>query len=139
RRRKKNDNGDMLSLLLNAQNENGEGIGDKQIRDEALTLFLTAFDTTSLALTWVWYLLSQNREAESELHQELDSILNGRMPHAQDLDQLEYTRMVMGESMRMYPPIYLIAREAVKDFMIDKYVIPSGTLILMSPYLMHRD
>jgi cytochrome P450 len=109
RRQSNLNNGDLLSLLLQAQNEHaGEGaITDQQIRDEALTLFLTAFDTTSLALTWTWYLLSQNPEAEAELHEELDRILDGRMPKLEDYAQLKFTRMVFEESLRLYPPIYM--------------------------------
>ena len=135
------DNGDLLSLLLRSQNEhtNNGRMTDEKIRDEALTLFLTAFDTTSLALTWTWYLLFQNPKEEAELHKELDTVLNGRVPTAEDLSQLKYTRMVLGESMRIYPPIYIIAREAVEYFAIDKYILPGGTLFLMSPYLIHHD
>jgi cytochrome P450 len=141
RRQSKVDNGDMLSLLLRSANGNGEGVGmsDQHIRDEALTLFLTAFDTTSTALTWTWYLLSQNPEVEAQLHQELDLILKGRLPTAEDIPQLKFTRMVFGESMRIYPPSYLIPRQAINDFSIDKYTIPGGTIILMSPYLIHHD
>ena len=118
RRRNKLDNGDLLSLLLRSQDEKSEGGGmsDQQVRDEALTLFLTAFDTTSTALTWAWYLLSQNPEAEAELHEELDLVLKGRLPTAEDLAQLKYTRMVFGESLRIYPPSYVIPRQAVEDF-----------------------
>jgi cytochrome P450 len=112
---------------------------DQQIRDEALTLFLTAFDTTSNALTWTWYLLSQNPEAEIELHQELARVLNGRNPKAEDIPKLKYTRMVFGESIRIFPPSYVLAREALEDFTIDKYIVPRGSLVLMSPYLIHHD
>jgi len=141
RRRNKADNGDLLSLLLRSQGAKSEpgGMSDQQVRDEALTLFLTAFDTTSTALTWAWYLLSQNPEAEAELHDELDLILRGRLPVAEDLPHLKYTRMVLGESMRMYPPSYVIPRQAMEDFAIDKYIVPAGTIILMSPYLIHHD
>ena len=114
-------------------------MSDQQVRDEALTLFLTAFDTTSVALTWAWYLLSQNPEAEAELHKELDRVLNGRLPTAEDLAQLKYTRMVFGESMRIYPPSYIIPRQALEDFPIDKYIVPRGSIILVSPYLIHHD
>jgi cytochrome P450 len=140
RRGNKMDNGDLVSLLLRTQDENnGGGMSDQQVRDEAMTLFLTAFDTTSTALTWTWYLLSQNPEAESELHEELDRVLNNRLPTADDIAQLKYTRMVLGESMRIFPPSYLIPRQAVEDFPIDNYIIPGGTIILMSPYLIHHD
>ncbi|MFI5129755.1 MAG: cytochrome P450 [Chitinophagales bacterium] len=141
RRRNKMDNGDLISLLLRSQNGkvDGGGMSDQQIRDEAITLFLTAFDTTSTALTWTWYLLSQNPEAELELHEELDRVLNGRLPTVEDPGQLKYTRMVFGESMRIYPPSYVIPRQALEDFTIDKYIVPRGTIILMSPYLIHHD
>jgi len=141
RQRNKADKRDLLSLLLNSQDEkvDGGGMNDQQVRDEALTLFLTAFDTTSTALTWVWYLLSQNPEAEAELHEELDRVLEGRVPTAEDVANLKYTRMVLGESMRMFPPSYVIPRQALENFPIDKYVVPRGTIILMSPYLIHHD
>lgn len=132
---------DLLSMLLNAQksNDNPTGLTDEQIRDEALTLFLTAFDTTSNALNWTWYLLSQNPEAEKELLHELNTVLNGRIPTIEDIPNLKYTRMVIGESMRIFPPSWVLAREAVNDFSIDKYVIPEKTLVLLSPYLIHHD
>jgi cytochrome P450 len=141
RRRNKIDNGDLISILLRSQNEkvNGGGMSDQQIRDEAMTLFLTAFDTTSTALTWTWYLLSQNPEVETELHEEIDHVLNGRLPTAEDFAQLKYTRMLFGESMRIYPPSYVIPRQALEDFPIDKYIVPRGSIILMSPYLIHHD
>ena len=141
RQRNKVNNRDLLSLLLNSQDEKVDsgGMSDQQVRDEALTLFLTAFDTTSTALTWVWYLLSQNPEAEAELHEELDRVLEGRVPTAEDVANLKYTRMVLGESMRMFPPSYVIPRQALEGFSIDKYIVPRGTIVLMSPYLIHRD
>jgi len=141
RRKSKVDHEDLLSLLLRSQGEKDDGMrmSDQQVRDEALTLLLTAFDTTSTALTWTWYLLSQNPEAEAELHEELDRVLQGRLPTAEDISQLKYTRMVFGESLRLYPPSYVIPRQAVNDFPIDKYIVPRGTIILMSPYLIHHD
>ena len=141
RRKNKVDNEDLLSLLLRSQEEKDDRIrmSDQQVRDEALTLLLTAFDTTSTALTWTWYLLSQNPEAEAELHEELDRVLQGRFPTAEDITHLKYTRMVFGESLRLYPPSYLIPRQALEDFSIDKYIVPRGTIILMSPYLIHHD
>ena len=138
RRRNPLNNGDLLSLLLQSQAEEG-GMSDQQIRDEALTLFLTAFDTTSLALTWTWYLLAQHPEIEAKLHEELDQVLGGRMPTMEDYPQLKYTRMVVGESMRLYPPIYIISRQAIDDFSVGDYIVPAGTIVLVSPYLIHRD
>jgi len=141
RRRNRVEKGDLLSLLIGSQDEESdEGrMSDQQVRDEAITLFLTAFDTTSTALTWTWYLLSQNPEAEAELHEELDRVLNGRLPMVHDIAQLKYTRMVFGESMRLYPPSYVIPRQAVEDFPINKYIVPGGSIILLSPYLIHHD
>lgn len=140
RRQNKMDNGDLVSLLLRTQNENGNGgLSDQEIRDEAITLFLTAFDTTSTALTWTWYLLSQNPQAQAELHKELDNVLKGRLPVAEDIPNLKYTRMVFGESMRLYPPSYVIPRQAIEDFPIGKYIVPRGSIVLMSPYLIQHD
>jgi len=141
RRRNPLDNGDLLSLLLRAQAEgsNGDAVSNQHIRDEALTLFLTALDTTSIALNWTWYLLSQNPEAEAKLQEEIDRELKGRTPTAEDIPRLKYTRMVFGEAMRLFPPVYIISRQALEDFPMDRYVIPAGTIILMSPYLIHHD
>lgn len=131
----------MLSLLIYPfDSDNGEGIlTDEQIRDEALTLFLTSFDTTSVALAWTWYLLSQNPEVEKEFHDELDRTLQGREATASDVNQLQFTRMVFTESMRIFPPSYVIPRQATEDFSIDQYTIPRGSIVLMSPYLIHHD
>lgn len=141
--RRQNDtgNGDLLSLLLEAQKGQGgeEGISDQQVRDEAITLFLTAFDTTSNALTWAWYLLSLHPEAEAEMHEEIGRVLQGRTPTAQDTDRLAFTRMVFGESMRVFPPSWVIARQALGEFSIHTYTIPKGAIVLMSPYLIHHD
>lgn len=141
RRRSGTDNGDLLSLLLRAQAEavNDAPLTDRQIRDEALTLFLTAFDTTSLALAWTWYLLSQNPDAEAALHSEVDRVLQGRSPTTEDYPQLIFTKQAFAESLRLYPPSYLIARQALGDFPIGSYLIPAGAIVLMSPYLIHRD
>ena len=142
RRQNQTDRKDLLSVLLDAAQvgkNNTPGMTEQQVRDEALTLFLTAFDTTSLALTWTWYLLSQNPQVEEELHRELDQVLNGRIPTVKDIPYLAFTRSVFGESMRLYPPIYLIIREAMEAFSVGKFTIPAGTIILMSPYLIHRD
>ncbi|MEP7279705.1 MAG: cytochrome P450 [Bacteroidota bacterium] len=140
RKGSKLNNADLLSLLLQTKDDiDGGGMSDQEIRDEALTLFLTAFDTTSLALTWTWFLLSQNPKAVAELHEELDKVLKGRIPTAEDYPQLKFTRMVLEESMRIYPPIYIISRQALEDFSIGDYIVPAGTIVLVSPYLVHHD
>jgi len=132
---------DLLSMLLSAQAEaeEGNGLSDRQIRDEALTLLLTAFDTTSLALTWTWYLLAQNPQVEAEMLAELGDQLQGKPPAVADVPDLKYTRMVFGEAMRLYPPIYLITRQTLEDLTIGSYRIPRGTIVLISPYLIHHD
>lgn len=141
RRRHPVDNGDLLSLLLRAQVQETESgrMSDLQVRDEALTLFLTAFDPSSTALTWTWYLLSQNPGVEAELHKEVDEVLNGRLPTLEDIPRLKFTKMVFGESMRLYPPSYIIPRQAIEDFRLGPYLVPGGTIVLMSPYLIHHD
>lgn len=136
------DRGDLLSMLLLAQDEEGAGgsMTDKQIRDEALTIFLAGHETTANALAWTWYLLSQNPEAEARLHAELDAVLDGgRLPTVEDLPQLRYTEMILAESMRLYPPAWVIGRLAIKDYAVDGYVAREGTLVLISQYVMHRD
>ena len=141
RRREGKDRGDLLSMLLVAQDSAGDGatMTDTQVRDEALTLFLTGLDTVSLALTWTWYLLSQHPAVETALHAELDTVLGDRAPTMDDLGRLRYTRMVFSEAMRLYPPIYALAREALEPFTVGDYTAPAGTLVLLSPYVLQRD
>jgi cytochrome P450 len=136
------DTGDLLSMLLLAQDEEGAtgGMSDEQLRDEALTIFLAGHETTANALAWTWYLLAQNPEAEAALHAELDAVLEGaRLPTVEDLPRLPYTEMVLAESMRLYPPAWVVGRLAVKDYEVGGYVAEAGTLVLLSQYVMHRD
>jgi cytochrome P450 len=134
------DHGDLLSLLLGARDEaSGGGMSDGQLRDEALTLFVTAFDTVSLAMTWTWYLLARHPAAVTLLEQELDRVVPARPPTADDLPALGYTRSVVAESLRLFPPVYAIAREAVVPLEVGGFTIRPGTLILVSPYLLQRD
>ncbi len=140
RRANPRDTGDLLSMLLLAQDEEGRGgMTDVQVRDEALTLFLAGHETTANALTWTWYLLSQNPEAEIALHAELDRVLGGRVPSVEDLPQLRYTESVVAESLRLYPPAWGIGRRALEDYTLGEYVIPARSVVLMSPYAVHRD
>ena len=141
RRRRPGEAHDLLSMLLQAQDSEGDQgrMTDEQVRDEALTLFLTAFDTVSLSLTWVWYALARHPEVEAALWAELERVLGGRPPTVEDLANLPYLRMILSETLRLYPPIYAIAREAVGAFSVGGYGIPPGTLVLMSPYVMQRD
>ena len=141
RRASGRDQGDLLSMLLLAQDEEGDGssMSDQQVRDEAMTLFVAGHETTANALTWTWYLLSQYPEVESKLHSEIDEVLCGRRPEARDFMDLRYTEMVFAESMRLYPPAWTMGRRVLSDYQVDRYVIPSGSIVLMSPWVMHHD
>jgi len=141
RRASGDDTGDLLSMLLLAQDEEGDGGGmtDKQVRDEALTLFLAGHETTANALTWTWYLLSQNPECEAKLHQEIDSVLEGRPPQMTDLPQLRYTEMVFAEAMRLYPPAWAIGRMSKSAFEMGGVHVPAKSICISSPYVMQRD
>jgi cytochrome P450 len=138
RQQQEEDVGDLLSILLNAVDENGQGMDDKQLRDEIMTLLLAGYETSANALAWTWYLLTQHPEVEERLHAELDQILAGRIPTVADLPQLNYTRMVLEEAMRLYPPVWVLMRRAIQDDEIDGYHIPANSYILWSPYISHR-
>ncbi len=132
------DRGDLLSTLL-AKAESGDaGMTDKQVRDEALTLMLAGHETTAAALTWTWYLLSQNPEAEERLRAEWSMVLGGRLPGFEDVPALEYTERVFAESLRLYPPAWAIGRQARREFRMPNFLIPKKALVVMSPYVMHR-
>ncbi len=140
RRKSGEDKGDLLSMLLLAQDEDDQGrMTNKQVRDEALTLFLAGHETTANALAWTWYLLSQNPEAEARFHAEIDRVLNGRAPAFDDLPNLRYTEMVFSEALRLYPPAWAIGRRALEDYAIGDFVIPAQSIILLSPFVTHRD
>jgi cytochrome P450 len=141
RRQNPSDRGDLLSMLLLARDEeeNGAHLTNTQVRDEAMTLFLAGHETTSNALTWTWHLLSQHPDVERRLHQEIDTLLGDRSAGADDTPRLPYTRMVLAESMRLYPPAWGIGRRAIEDVEIGGYTIPSGTVVIFSQYLLHND
>lgn len=141
RRRSGEDHGDLLSMLLFSQDEEGTGsMTDEQVRDEVMTLFLAGHETTANALTWTWYLLSQHEEHEARLHAEIDEVLEGReRPEVEDVPRLRYTEMVLAEAMRLYPPAWAIGRLAAKETEIGGYRIGTGSLVLVSQYVMHRD
>jgi cytochrome P450 len=141
RRASGEDRGDLLSMLLLAQDEEGDhtGMTDLQLRDEAMTIFLAGHETTANALTWTWYLLSQHPEVEARLHEEIDSTLEGRLPTADDVPGLRYVDMVFAESMRLYPPAWVMGRQVLSDYPLGEYVAKAGTIILMSPFVMHHD
>jgi len=144
RRAKQNFEGtDLLSVLLKLQQtpEGAKFLNDEQIRDELLTTFFAGHETTASALSWTFYLLSQHPEVERKFHEELDRVLNGRLPTNADLPNLPYTRMVLCESMRLYPPVWTMGRRPPKgqEFWIGGCLIPVKSMILISPYLIHHD
>jgi cytochrome P450 len=140
RRSNPRDTGDLLSMLLLASDEEGSGgMTDEQVRDEALTLFLAGHETTADALTWAWYLLSQNPQAEAAFHAELDRVLGSRLPRFEDLPQLRYTESVFAETLRLYPPAWGIGRRALEQYPVGGFTIPARSVVLMSPYVVHRD
>src|SRR5919202_3721853 len=162
RRRQKqspNDNGkshddDLLSRLMEAHdsdspNNNQEKLSDKQVRDEVMTIFIAGHETTAYALTWTFYLLSQNQDVETKLHNEINSVLGdgsggddnvgNRIPTADDIPKLQYTEKVLRESMRLYPPVWTMGRRVENDYSVGEYTIPAGSSILMSQYVMHHN
>jgi cytochrome P450 len=139
RRSSGRDTGDLLSMLLRARDEDGRQMTDTQLRDETMTLFLAGHETTALALSWTWYLLARYPEVESKLQAELREGLGGRVPTVEDLARLPYTERVVKESMRLYPPAYVIARIAVTDCEIGGYRLPHGASLVMSQWVTHRD
>jgi cytochrome P450 len=141
RRRTGEDRGDLLSMLLHAQDDEGDGSGmtDRQLRDEAVTLFMAGHETTANTLAWVWYLLSLHPEAEARLHAELDTVLGGRPPGVADLPRLTYTDAVVTESLRVMPTVWLLGREAAEPTEVGGYRVPRGVTLWMSQWVIHRD
>ena len=136
---------DLLDLMMQATLEENEAAGgssqkmnDRQLRDEAITLFLAGHETTAVALSWTLYLISQHPEVEARLRQELDDVLGGRTPTLEDLPRLEYLRMVRDESMRLYPPAWLTERKALGEDELCGYHIPAGTTLGITQFVTHR-
>ena len=139
RRRSGEDTGDLLSMLLLARDDEGRGMSDRGLRDEAVTIVLAGHETTANALTWAWVLLAQHPGAEAKLHAELDAVLNGELPTLEHVKHLTYTEMVVKETLRLYPPIPEVARQALEDVPLGEYVIPKGTIVLLPIYTLHHD
>jgi cytochrome P450 len=139
RRQHPEDRGDLVSMLLQAQDaDTGERMTDRQVRDEAMTIFLAGHETTSNALTWTFYLLSQNPGAARRLRVELSAVLGGRVPTVEDLPSLPFNRQVIDESMRLYPPAWILSRMPIADDVLGGYRIPAGSNLFLSPYVTHR-
>jgi cytochrome P450 len=132
---------DLLSLLLEARDTEGDGRGmtDAQVRDEAITIFLAGHETTANALAWTWYLLSRNPDVEAKLHAELDAVLVGRPPAVADLPRLRYAEMVLAESMRLYPPAWIVGRRAMVPYTIGGYAVSRRSIVVACQWVTHRD
>jgi cytochrome P450 len=131
--------GDLLSVFLQVQDDEGIGMTDRQLHDEIMTLFLAGHETTANVLSWTWLLLGQNPDVEQKLIEELGRVLRGRVPTPADLPRLVYTDTVLRESMRLYPPVWVIGRRALAPFRLGEYELPADTNVLISQLIMHRD
>ncbi len=137
-RRQKSDNGSLLDLMLAAAPEHTRE-SEQALRDQVITIFLAGYETVANALSWTWYLLSQNPECRRRMHQEIDTLLQGRPPRYQDIPRLKYVEMVLAESMRLYPPAWAMGRYALQHFRLGEYFLPARTTVLMSQFVTHRD
>jgi cytochrome P450 len=137
-RRQSPGGGDLVSMLVDARDQDGARLTDKQVRDETISFFIAGHATIASALTWTWYLLSRHPESWRRLRAEADEVLGGRPPGPADLPRLRYAGMVVQEAMRLYPPIYLVLRRALADDRVGGYRIPAGADIALCPYVTHR-
>lgn len=140
RRQSGEDRGDLLSMLMLARDAEGDNAGmtDKQVRDETLTLFIAGHETTATALTWAWFLLATHPGVEARMHAEIDAVVGDRQPTFDDVPRLVYTGRVFSEAIRLYPPAWAIGRMVVQELDLGGYRIPRKSIILLSPYTMHR-
>lgn len=137
---RKHPRDDLLGMMLEMRDaDTGEGLSDRQARDEVVTIFFAGHETTAATMSWAFYLLSQHPDVEERLRAELRSVLHGRLPTFADLPKLAYMQQVIHEVLRLYPAAYLFAREAIVDDVLDGYRIPARTLIFISPFVGHRD
>jgi cytochrome P450 len=137
------DHGDLLSMLLSVRDEEADegtgGMSDTQVRDEAMTIFLAGHETTANALTWTWYLLGRDEDVEARLHEELDRVLGSRLPSVADIASLPFVERIVTESMRLYPPAWIVGRRALAPYALGRYVAPARALVLASQWVVHRD
>jgi cytochrome P450 len=142
-RRRGGNGNSLLDLMLAAspdESQRDEGPEAQQaLRDQVITIFLAGYETVANALIWTWYLLSQNPDCERRCHEEVDSVLHGRLPTAEDVPRLRYVEMVMAESMRLYPPAWAMGRYARNDFQLGAFRLPARTTVLISQFVTHRD
>jgi cytochrome P450 len=139
RRKRPEDQGDLLSMFMLARDEEtGEQMDDAHLQSEVMTMMLAGHETTATALSWAWVLLEQNPGPEQKLHEELASVLGGRLPTADDLPRLVYTRRVLDEVLRLYPPVYVLSRKVVENDTVCGYQVLGGSALDLSPYVTHR-
>ena len=141
RRGSAQEHDDLLQMLLNAQDEENSNIRmtDEQVRDEVMTILLAGQVTTANSLSWTWYLLSEHQEVEARLHEELDTVIGDRLPTHTDIQALPYTEKIIRESLRLYSPGWMMGRRVLNDYQVRSYVAPADSVLVVSPYLMHRD
>ncbi len=132
------DQGSLLDLMLAASPANDEA-SRQSLRDQVITIFLAGYETVANALSWTWYLLSQNPECEAKFHNEVEEVLKGSLPVVEDVPRLRYTENVMAESLRLYPPAWAMGRYARNDFALGDYFLPARTTVLISQFITHRD
>jgi cytochrome P450 len=139
RRESSEKRSDLLQMLLDARDEEtGEGMSDKQLHDEVLTIFLAGHETTASLLGWTFYLVGQSPEVEERLRGEIATLLGNRTPEVEDLSQMPYTMQTLHEALRLYPPAWMFARQPIEDDVINGYTIPAGVTVTLSPYVTHR-
>jgi cytochrome P450 len=132
------DRGSLLDLMIAASPAN-DAESRQSLRDQVITIFLAGYETVANALSWTWYLLSQNPDCELKVHHEVDDVLNGELPTVEDVARLRYTENVMAESLRLYPPAWAMGRYARNDFVLGEYFLPARTTVLISQFITHRD
>ncbi len=134
------DSGSLLDLMLAASPADNEGSTQSLfLRDQVITIFLAGYETVANALSWTWYLLSQNPDCELKFQEEVDAVLGRRLPTFEDVSRLRYTESVMAESLRLYPPAWAMGRYARDDFSLGDYFLPAQTTVLISQFITHRD
>jgi len=141
-RRRSRDSGSLLDLMLAASPaalQDKTAASEQSLRDQVITIFLAGYETVANALSWTWYLLSQNPECERCFHEEIDRELEGRLPTFEDVPRLRYVEMVLAESMRLYPPAWAMGRYARNNFQLGEFFLPAKTTVLMSQFITHRD
>src|SRR5882724_2175746 len=137
-RERRSDRGSLLDMMLAASPDDSPE-AEQSLRDQVITIFLAGYETVANALSWTWYLLSQNSECERRFHEEIDRELQGRLPTFDDVPQLRYVEMVLAESMRLYPPAWAMGRYARADFRLGEFFLPAKTTVLISQFVTHRD